>query len=160
MRKIKNHKVAIVNEFSEKISLGKGMAVLQNNGMLLSEMNEFRKKARMNGIEVKVVKNSLFKIGLEQVEDTIEKLKGNIVVLIADTAIDALGFCSEFSKEEKKLLEPIMIVDKKGAINDKNKVKSLVQARSFQGLITSLIMVLKTPSIKLVKILDLAKDQR
>jgi large subunit ribosomal protein L10 len=163
-RSIKNHKLEAVDVFCNYFNNNKGIAIFENKGIQVSEINEVRKKARQHNIKIEVAKNSLIEIAFKKTIHTeLVKnlhLKGTLMALIADNAIDAVGFTQSLSKTEKKLLSPILIADKMGIISDTRQVANLAKMKNLQGLTASFVMALKMPTIRLVKILDIIKEQK
>jgi len=157
-RIIKEQKKEKVNNLSNFFQEKKGVALFENKGINSNEINLIRKKARMEKIQIVIEKNTLWKIALKNIIQQPE-IKGKTVAFIADNAMDALGFSQQFTKEESKLLIPVAMIDENGGIFDKKKVENFSKLRNKQELLASLLITMKMPVIKLIKVLDLASKK-
>jgi ribosomal protein L10 len=162
-RKIKSFKVEKVNELTGYLNDNKGIAMFLNNGITANEINDIRKKVRLSGIKTLVAKNSLWKIALNNKvssSDSSLSIKGKTITFIAQNAIDAVGAHELLTPKEKKLITPVLIADKNGIINDKQKVSQIAKMKNIEGMAVNLVMTIKMPTIKLVKILDIIQQQK
>lgn len=144
----------------EKIFMdNKGLALFENKGINANEINIVRKKAKKYNIQAIIEKNTLWQIALKNVVPNCE-LKGEIVAFIGDNAMDAIGFSQELDRNEAKFLIPKAMIDKNGGIFDLKKIQSISKMKNKQGLMGALVMTLKFPAIKLVKILDIIQKTK
>ncbi|MFA4044774.1 MAG: hypothetical protein HZRFUVUK_001574 [Candidatus Fervidibacterota bacterium] len=74
----KPEKIQIVNDIAEKLRRATSWALVGYVGMSAKEMNEFRRAMKERGLEVKVVKNTLFLRALK-----LAKLDGKIVDFVS-----------------------------------------------------------------------------
>lgn len=159
-RQIKQEKIDAVTGIENVLNTGKGLVIFENKGINGYEINELRNKLRKDNIKIVIIKNKLISIALKNVvKDFNLDIKNNTVVFIADNAIDALGSVKSFDSNESKLLFPMIMVDQKAYINNEQKIKSLSKIKNQQELYASLVMVLKLPIIKLVKLLDIISNR-
>ncbi len=118
------------------------------------DTSALRRKCFEQDIEIVVVKNTLFKKALEQIEGDFEEfyttLKGNTTVLFCKTANVPAKLIKEFRKEGKE--KPVL----KGAFAEQgiyigdDKVNELVSIKSKEELIGDVIALLQSPIKNLV----------
>lgn len=162
-RLIKEDKIEKVNNLNDYFIENKGIALFSNSGIMANEINVIRKNVKKDGIKTLITKNTFFDIAIKNSLKNINceyKLKGNLIAFIADTAIDAVGFFSNLKSSEKKLLSPVLLVDKGGIINNEKKIINIAKMKNKQGLLANLVVSLKIPMIQIIKILEIAKDKK
>ena len=148
-REIKPQKTARVSSLRDLISKAKSIAVVDYTKMTVPQATELRKQVRAVGGEVKVEKNTLFKIALNQNIDT----KGlSAFVFSNNDEISALKVVSDFVKKNN------VLSFKMGVLGDKiltaEDTIRLSQTPSVTTSISKLLYLLNYGTSKLVRTLD------
>ena len=162
-RLIKANKIDEVTHLKQYFINNMGIALFANNGINANEINDVRKKARKAGIQTFISKNTLWKIAFQESIKNFDSnfnLSGKLVAFISENAMNSVGFAEELSKSEKKLLIPMIMADKNGIIIDKGQIQKIAKAKNMKGLMAFLLITMRSPTIKLVKILTLIKDKQ
>ena len=152
-----------VQNLEEFLGQDKGIALYATKGLLANEINEIRKMARENQIKIVISKNSFWKIAFSKglnIEKEILPISGNTLALVSDDVVKSLSFYSKLSKDYKKLLSPMLAIDRGGFIVKPNIIKDMINAKSKTGVVGGLIMTLKAPAIKLIKLLTIASEKQ
>jgi ribosomal protein L10 len=160
-RKIKQNKIENVKSLEKYMEENQGIAFFENKGINANEINDIRRKAKENKVQIIVSKNTFWKIALKKFIKNTEdfNLKGKTIAFVAENAINAVGFNEFLSKSEQKFLIPKAIMDKSGLISDEKKVLNISKTKNLQGMIVSLIFTAQFPLFKLIKILNILKDR-
>jgi len=161
--KLNQKKVLKVQNLEEFLNQNKGVALYETKGLLANEINEIRKMARENEIKIVISKNSFWKIAFSKglnIEKESLPISGNILALVSDDVVKSLSFYNKLNKNYKKLLSPILAIDKGGFIIKPNIIKDMINAQSKVGVVGGLIMTLKAPAIKLIKLLTIVSEKQ
>jgi len=149
-------KETLVAALTEKIAGAKSVVFTDYSGLTVEELNEVRDKLREQGIEYKVIKNTLFKIaakkaGLELDKDLI--LNHPIAVAFAaDDEVAPAKITYDYSKKNEKLAIVGGVLDGK-QISD-IMVKSLAQLPSREELYAKIVGSLASPMSGMVNVLS------
>ena len=111
----KQYKIDAVAEIESKIESNAGVYVVSYNGLTVLQAQELRKQLREAGAQMKVYKNNLVRIALENKEqpNLDEMLVGPLAyVFFEEEPVSAAKVLKEFAKKSKGVLEI------KGGISD------------------------------------------
>lgn len=111
----KQYKIDAVAEIESKIESNAGVYVVSYNGLTVLQAQELRKELREAGAQMKVYKNNLVRIALENKEqpNLDEMLVGPLAyVFFEEEPVSAAKVLKEFAKKSKGVLEI------KGGISD------------------------------------------
>ena len=165
-------KKAIVSELAAVAAGSPSLIAAEYRGLRVSEMTDLRKKAREQGIYIKVVRNTLAKLafagtGFECIKDS---LSGPLLLAFSSAAPGAAAkLMRDFARANEKLLIKLVVLEGKAfAAADIEKVAnipSLTQARSmFLGLLQAplgkFVRVLSEPEAKFLRLLAAKSDQQ
>jgi large subunit ribosomal protein L10 len=123
-------------------------------GLSVSDMTEFRQKAREAGAQVKVAKNRLAKLALEgtQVSGIADLFSGPTCIAYSDDPVAAPKVAVNFAKGNEKL---VILGGAMGATNlDLEGVKSLASLPSLDELRGKLVGLLQAPAGKIAQVLN------
>ena len=167
------YKIDKVAEISDKISSNAGLFVVGYSGLTVAQSQDLRKRLRGAGAEMKVFKNNLVRIALEQQgqPDISDMLTGPCAyVFYEKDPVEAAKVLRDFSKEAKDVLEV------KGGISDgvavsAAQVEAIADLPSHDQLIgmvlnvslapvTGVVRVINGPIQSLINVLDAIKDQK
>lgn len=160
--RVNKEKELKVQELEKIFETNKGLGFFNSKGLLSNEINAIRKKARAHDIKIVVEKNSLWKIAItNKVKNCGEiNLKNNVIGFVASDSIKALGFYNFLTSAEKRLLSPLMIIDKGGILDNPTQITNISKLKSKEEAVAKLILTCKFPLIKLVKILNLIQEKK
>ncbi len=104
----KEDKLSIINELSEKLKETSHFYVTDTSGLTVAEINDFRRKCFEKGIEYRVVKNTLIKKALDNLEADFTPfydegvLKGFSGIMFSDeNANSPAKILKEYKKKDK-----------------------------------------------------------
>lgn len=131
------------------------MVMTEYKGMTVAEITELRDKLRPNGIEYRVMKNTLARIASEgtPVEAAKEKFKGPIGVAFGydDAAVVAKSVL-EFNKANPKLVVLGGVVD--GTYYDETSLKAVAALPSRDVMLGMLAGTMNAPASKLASLMN------
>ena len=142
-----------------KKKLEKFTQILENNSFALmeyrnldvSDMEKLRKKARENECKLFVVKNTLSSRLLPELKTL---CKNNTLFAIGNDSLSALNTCMEF----KNNLTPLCVSDRRSLIT--KGCESLVHMRNIKDMYIKLILTLRHPMTKLLRICQMNLDNK
>jgi len=151
----KEEKAIIIQDVAKKIADSATFYITDGSGMTVDQINKFRKLCFSKGIDYKVVKNSLIKKALEQLNidhSSLDKtaLKGASGILFSDTANAPAKLLKQFHKTG--IAKP----EFKGAsvyadfYVGKDKLDQLAAIKSKEELIGDIIGLLQAPAQRVI----------
>ena len=158
-------KKALVAEVNATAAIALSAVAAEYSGLTVTEMTEFRAKAREQGVFVKVVKNTLAKRAIEgtEFECLKEVLQGPLVLAFStEDPGSAARVVKDFAKEHAKLVTTAVAVGGQvypaADLERLASLPTLDQARAillgvFQAPASQLVRTLAEPSAMLVRTL-------
>ena len=148
-------KKAIVAETVEKLEKAQSVVFADYRGMTVKEITELRAALRKQGVELKVLKNTLIKIAADQngVEGLDPFLVGtNMWAFSMEDAVSAAKLLQEFAKTHPNLVIKGGIMDKK-AFGEEG-VKALASLPSREALLGQIAGLLQSPIAGMARVLQ------
>ena len=149
-------KEAVVEELNEKFGEAKSMVFTDYKGLDVAAMTELRAQLRENGVDYKVIKNTLAKIAARQSEvdeSVTEYFRGPTAVAFGmEDVVSPAKVLVDFA-EENEVLE-IKAGFLNGQIIDKDKVESLAEIPSREQLLSKALAGMQAPISGLVNVLQ------
>lgn len=102
----RQQKEQIVDTIAQKIKESKAIVFTDYRGLSVEEMTEIRKELRAKGIELKVMKQSLFKLAVKKAgaDIEVEGLANHpVAIAFGDDEVDPAKTIHEFSKKHENL---------------------------------------------------------
>jgi large subunit ribosomal protein L10 len=129
------------------------IVVAHYKGMTVAEMTEFRKRIKEAGGSVKVAKNKLAKLALDETDSRgiSDLLKGQTCLAYSDDPVSAARVSVKYAKENDKLVILGGAMGK--TVMDANAVKALADLPSLDQLRATLIGLVQAPATKIARIL-------
>jgi large subunit ribosomal protein L10 len=154
LAKSKAQKEAMLDQYSEWLSKSKSIVLVEYTGLKMKDLDLIRAKARENGGEFHIVKNTLAKIALEKAGYNVPSDFSANSTAIGFSFTDAASFAKGLT-EATKGMEAIKL---KGGfleaqVLDANEVKSLASLPPLPALRAQLLGVIQAPASKLVRTL-------
>ena len=135
--KILESKKAIVKEIEEQTKNSESVILFQYQGLTVAEMTELRKKLLEVGSTVKVYKNTLLKIAMDEMNINIDDfLEGPNAILFGKDLLEPIKIISNFAKDHDKLDIRVGVIS--GKVADKNVINDYASIPSRDGLLTML----------------------
>jgi large subunit ribosomal protein L10 len=145
----KDKKSTLVADLTELMNNSKMTVYARYQGLTVAELQELRKKARENGVKIKVVKNRLVRVAMNSVavyKDTdTTGLVGQLLYAISDTdEVAPAKVLAEFAKTHDILQIAGGFNDSGAALSDA-EVKALASLPSKNELIAQVVAQLLSP---------------
>ncbi len=150
-----DEKKVIVAEIKEKIDQAQSVIVADYRGLKVKEVTELRALLRKQGVELKVVKNTLVKIAADQaeVQGLDSYLNGNNMWAFSmQDPTSAAKVLRDYAKTHPNLILKGGIVDKKAI--DAAKAVALADLPSREVLLAQVAGMLQGPITGLVNVLQ------
>lgn len=148
----KAQKRELVTALNEVFSNTGVIVVAHYSGLSVSEMTDFRSRAREAGAQVKVAKNRLAKLALEGtgVSGIAELFSGPTCIAYSDDPVAAPKAAVNFAKDNEKLV--ILGGTMGETALDPNGVKSLASLPSLDELRGKLVGLLQAPGGQIAQV--------
>ena len=154
MAKSKAQKEAMLAEYMEWLKKSQAVVLVEYSGLKMKDLDVIRAKARENGGEFHIVKNTLARLALEKAGYSVPVDFAEKSTAIGFAFTDAAGFTKALT-EATKGMEAVKV--KGGFLNAKAlsaaQVKSLSSLPPLPVLRAQLLGVLQAPASKLVRTL-------
>lgn len=146
---IKSEKAAMVEALKDKFSNSQYFYVTDYSTLTVEQINNLRRKCFEQGIEIQVLKNTLVKKALEQVNDTAyadlyAALKGPTAIMFSEVSNAPAKVIKEFRKTHEKPVLKAAYIDSDIFFGD-DQVESLSSLKSKEELIGDVILLLQSP---------------
>ena len=145
----RDKKNQLVAELSEALKDAKMTAFAEYKGLTVADLQELRKNAREAGVSIKVVKNRLVRVAMQEVENLKESdtsaLKGQLVYAIStEDEIAAAQVLGKVAKNHPDLKLVGAFADN-GDVMDTETVTTLSELPSKDQLIGQIVETLLSP---------------
>ena len=145
----RDKKNQLVAELSEALKDAKMTAFAEYKGLTVADLQELRKNAREAGVSIKVVKNRLVRVAMQEVKNLKESdtsaLKGQLVYAIStEDEIAAAQVLGKFAKNHPDLKLVGAFADN-GDVMDTETVTTLSELPSKDQLIGQIVETLLSP---------------
>lgn len=153
-------KKVVVSEVSALIANAQTMAVAQYSGVAVSDLTTLRKSAREQGVQIRVLKNTLARraIAGTSFESLSKDLTGQLLYSISDDAVAAAKVLNDFAKTNDKLILKAGVYN--GTLLDQAGIKALASIPSREELLAKLAYVMKAPVAKMARVLGAVAAQK
>ena len=145
----RDKKNQLVAELGEALKNAKMTAFAEYKGLTVADLQELRKNAREAGVSIKVVKNRLVRVAMQEVQNLKESdtsaLKGQLVYAIStEDEIAAAQVLGKFAKNHPDLKLVGAFADN-GDVMDTETVTTLSELPSKDQLIGQIVETLLSP---------------
>ena len=148
--KISPRKSSAVSELSELLKNAKSVAVVDYKGMSVAAATEVRKAVRKVGGDVKVAKNTLFKIALGNKELDLQGLSA--FIFSNSDEISALKAVADFAKKNSILEFKMGVLGEK--VLTAAETSALANTPARETSVAKIMYVLNFHTSKLARVLD------
>ena len=134
-KEILKQKEATVNEICEKLDNSKTFLLLNYQGLTVSEIAELRSNLREVNSDIKVYKNTLMNLALNNKNIKLnDYMSGPNAYLFSDSIIEPIKVVSKFAKEHPALELRVGYIDNE--VVDVNTINQYATIPSMEGLLT------------------------
>jgi len=147
----REEKKAIVEDLKVRLSNADYFYIADSSELDVAAVNELRAEAFEKGVELKVVKNTLIKKALEQIEDAdryesmYEALKGPSTIMFTETSNAPAKVVKEFRKKNDKPLLKAAYIDTDVFLGDEH-LETLAALKSKEELVGDIVLLLQSPA--------------
>lgn len=147
-------KVAVIEEMRGIVANTSAIVIAEYRGLTVEAVTKLRANARQQGVQLRVVKNTLVRRAVEGTAfaDLAEKFSGPLVYAFSADPVAAAKVLAQFAKDNDKL------VIKGGAmanyVMDVEGVKQLASMPSREELLAKLMATMNEPVAKLVRTIN------
>lgn len=151
---VKPEKVKAVEEIREKFEKATAVVLTDYRGLNVASITELRKKLREQGVEFKVIKNTLTSIALRDFDYNLDEyLKGPTAAAFSyGDPVAPAKVLVEFAKNHKELEIKAGVVE--GKVIDKEKVVDLSKLPSREELVAKAVGSIQAPLYGIVSVLQ------
>ena len=147
MRKEEKHEV--VSALAEQMKEFGNFYIADTSDLTVAKINNIRRKCFENNIGIQVVKNTLIKKALEQLDGDVaplfDVLKGSSSVMFSTTGNAPAKLIKALRKEGDKPVLKAAYIDSTAFIGD-NQLEALVNLKSREELIADIVALLQSPA--------------
>ncbi len=159
----REEKAEIISSLKVKFEENAHFYIADASGLTVAEINEFRSECFKNGVEYKVVKNTLIKRALDEIEGDFSELeqvlKGTSGILFSkESGNTPAKIIKSFRKKgnEKPILKAASI-ESEIYLGDEN-LDALSSLKSKNELIGEVILLLQSPAQRVISALESGKS--
>jgi large subunit ribosomal protein L10 len=151
---VKPEKVKAVEEIKDKFGRAKSVILTDYRGLNVATISELRKKLREQGIEYKVVKNTLTAIAIRDYDYNLDEyLVGPTAAAFSyEDPVTPAKLLADFAKTHKELEIKAGVVE--GKVIDKDAVISLSKMPSREELLAQAVGSIQSPLYGIVNVLQ------
>ena len=153
-------KAQLIGDLTEKLKDTDHFYIADTSGLTVAEINKFREMCFTNGVEYKIVKNTLIKKALENVDgdfsDLDEILKGTSgLMFVNENANAPAKIIKDFKKEDphERPKFKAASIDSDLFIGE-DQLNALAKLKSKQELIGEIITLLQSPAKNVLTLLQ------
>ncbi len=145
---VTNEKKAIVAAMKETLSEAKGAVLVQYNGLTVAEVTDLRRKFLAEGVEYKVIKNTLTRIAANELgyEEFSAHLEGPTALAVSkEDAVAPARVLEKFISDTKTKAVEIKVGIVEGEVYDADKMNAIAKLPNREGMLSMLLSVLQAP---------------
>ena len=139
-------KKAIVAQMKETLSEAKGAVLIGYSGLTVAQATDLRRKMLAEGVEYKVIKNTLTRIAANELnlEGFAEHLEGP-TALAKEDAVAPARVIEQFIKTTEKEVVTVKAGIVEGEVMDAAGIKAIASLPNREGMLSMLLSVLQAP---------------
>ncbi|EAL53508.1 50S ribosomal protein L10 [Campylobacter upsaliensis] len=139
----RSEKVEVIAKLEESFKASEAIVVCNYKGLSTKKLEELRNNARENGVEVKIIKNTLANIALNNSGKTGLVLKDTNIYLWGEDQLSVTKVAAKFEENNDLFQIKTAFIDSEVA--DIAKVKTLAKMPSRNELLAMLLQVWNAP---------------
>ena len=145
---VTQQKQAVVAQMKETLSQAKGAVLVGYSGLTVAQVTDLRRKFLAEGVEYKVIKNTLTRIAANELgyEAFSEHLEGPTALATSSTdAVAPARILENFIKDTKTEAIDVKVGLVEGKLINADEVKALAKLPNREGMLSMLLSVLQAP---------------
>ena len=148
-----DQKKAVVSEVVQIFSAAQAAVLAEYRGLSVAQITELRSEARNNGVDIRVIKNTLARRSVSGTpfECLSDHFVGPVLISSAGDPIAVAKVVSKFAKDHEAL--KIMVGVMNGGLIDKSTIQMLAKMPSRDELLATLLATMNAPLEKFVRTL-------
>ena len=149
-----DQKKAVVSEAVQIFSAAEAAVLAEYRGLSVAQITELRSEARNNGVDIRVVKNTLARRSVSGTpfECLSDHFVGPVLISSAGDPIAVVKVVSKFAKDHEALKIMVGVMD--GDLIDKSTIQMLAKMPSRDELLATLMATMNAPLEKFVRTLN------
>ena len=149
-----DQKKAVVSEAVQIFSAAEAAVLAEYRGLSVAQITELRSEARSNGVDVRVIKNTLARRSVSGTafECLSDHFVGPDLISSAGDPIAVAKVVSQFAKDHEAL--KIMVGVMNGDLIDESTIQMLAKLPSRDELLATLMATMNAPLVKFVRPLN------
>jgi large subunit ribosomal protein L10 len=149
-----DQKKAVVSEAMQIFSAAQAAVLAEYRGLSVAQITELRSEARNNGVDIRVVKNTLARRSVfgTPFECLSDHFVGPVLISSAGDPIAVAKVVSKFAKDHEAL--KIMVGVMNGDLIDKSTIQMLAKLPGRDELLATLMATMNAPLEKFVRTLN------
>ncbi len=160
MSENKKKKKVVIDNTVERFKAANGVIITDYQGLSVLKINDLRRKLEKAGADYKVVKNTLSKKALDELnigKDLKPHFTGVTGLVFCKDYMAAIKVLTAFVKENEKFKIKGGFIDAKSVTLDEIKVLSSIPSR--QELLSKFVNILNSPIQRFINVLDRASKE-
>ena len=160
MSENKKKKKVVIDNTVERFKAANGVIITDYQGLSVLKINDLRRKLEKAGADYKVVKNTLSKKALDELnigKDLKPHFTGVTGLVFSKDYMAAIKVLTAFVKENEKFKIKGGFIDAKSVTLDEIKVLSSIPSR--QELLSKFVNILNSPIQRFINVLDRASKE-
>ncbi|WP_028257923.1 50S ribosomal protein L10 [Veillonella montpellierensis] len=145
---VTEQKKVIVAQMKDTLSEAKGAVLIGYSGLTVAQATELRRKFLAEGVEYKVIKNTLTRIAVNElgIEGFAEHLEGPTALASSkEDAVAPARIIETFIDDTKTEALTIKVGMVEGAVLSTEEVKAIAKLPNRDGMLSMLLSVLQAP---------------
>lgn len=154
-------KKSVIQEISMRIENAQSVVVFEYQGLSVKELEDLRRQLAQEGVDLKVYKNRLAKIAVEEsgYQAMSDELVGpNVIAFSNEDAVAGARIISKFAKEHDQVKMKTGIVE--GEVVGVEVLNKLASLPSREGLLSMLLSCLQAPIRDMALVVDALAKQK
>ena len=149
-----DQKKAVVSEAVQIFSAAQAAVLAEYRGLSVAQITELRSEARSNGVDIRVIKNTLARRSVSGTpfECLTAHFVGPVLISSANDPIAVAKVVSKFAKDHEAL--KIMVGVMNGDLIDNSTIQMLAKLPSRDELLATLMATMNAPLEKFVRTLN------
>ena len=156
----RSEKQAVIDEVTTLAAQAQTLVMAEYRGISVADMTQLRAKARSNGVNLSVLKNTLARRAVSNSAFAVvaDQMTGPLIYGFSVDAVAAARVVADFAKTNEKLV--IRAGAYGGKALDVNGVKQLASIPSKEVLLAQLLGLMQSPISRLARVLAAVSEQR
>ena len=149
-----DEKKAVVSEVVQIFSVAQAAVLAEYRGLSVAQITELRSVARIDGVDIRVVKNTLARRSVSGTpfECLSDHFVGPVLISSAGDPIAVAKVVSKFAKDHEALKITVGVMN--GDLIDKSTIQMLAKMPSRDELLATLMATMNAPLEKFVRTLN------